>query len=143
MAKPDVITSFAGENVEKFRQTYGYLPSEETGGQMLDRLGMDATKWCAEMVGRGVVKAEDDGKPGSWFHGWMCNAIMKAYDIGFAKGAHRSMGDLEERIALVEACKDAYIHLLEPGNNRDVRHILRPAIKKADSTWPPIAKTEH
>lgn len=143
MSKPDIIKNFAGENVDKFLKTYGYLPSEETGGQMLDRLGMDATKWCAEMVGRGVVKTDEDGKPGSWFHGWMCNAIMKAYDIGHARGQKESLADIEERMALSDACKEAYLYLLEEGNPRDVRHILRPAIKKADSCWPPIAKTEH
>lgn len=80
MSKPTVITSFAGEAVDKFLKTYGYLPSEETGPQLLKRLGIDAAKWCAEMSGRGIVKA--DPAPGGDFHGWMCNAIMYAYDKG-------------------------------------------------------------
>lgn len=54
--------------------------SDETDGQLLERLGTDAAAWCAEMVKRGVVQA--DPSPGGWFHGWMCNAIERARDIG-------------------------------------------------------------
>lgn len=53
---------------------------QETGPQMLQRLGLDAEKWCAEMVNRGAVQA--DPAPGQLFHAWMCNAIMAAYDSG-------------------------------------------------------------
>lgn len=115
--------------------------NEETGGQMLERLGMDAAKWCAEMKAKGVVAC--DAEPGSLFHGWICNAIMKAYDIGYSRGGRRTVDDIEARMALLDAAKDAYIHLLDPGKPRDVRHILRPAIKTADASWPPFAKTEH
>lgn len=53
---------------------------EETGLQLLHRLGLDAAKWSAEMKKRGVV--ECDAHAGSEFHGWMCNAIMTAYERG-------------------------------------------------------------
>jgi hypothetical protein len=59
----------------------------ETGPELLNRLGMDAEKWCAEMVKRGVVQA--DPAPGEWFHAWMCNAIMTAYDRGHADAERR------------------------------------------------------
>ena len=62
-----------------------------TGPQLLQRLGMDATKWCAEMHKRGVVTA--DPAPGATFHGWMCNALMNAYDIGHAAGERRITND--------------------------------------------------
>lgn len=52
---------------------------------------MDATKWCAEMHKRGVVTA--DPAAGETFHGWMCNAIMNAYDIGHADGERRVTND--------------------------------------------------
>jgi len=60
----------------------------ESGLGLLGRLGMDATKWCAEMTLRGVVQA--DPTPGETFHAWMCNAIMTAHDIGFAAGERRT-----------------------------------------------------
>lgn len=60
----------------------------ETGPQLLQRLGMDAAKWCAEMAARGVVRA--DPAPGEIFHAWMCNAIMTAYDIGSSAGERRT-----------------------------------------------------
>lgn len=60
----------------------------ETGPELLSRLGMNAGKWCAEMVARNVVIA--DHKLGDSFHAWMCNAIMNAYDIGFAAGERRT-----------------------------------------------------
>jgi len=55
----------------------------ESGPELLRRLGLDATAWCAEMVKRGVVKA--DPAPGGQFHGWMCNAIMNASDTGYTQ----------------------------------------------------------
>lgn len=64
----------------------------ETGPQLLARLGMDAEKWCAEMVKRGVVQA--DAEPGGWFHGWMCNAIMSAYDRGYSLAQREVRADL-------------------------------------------------
>jgi Lar family restriction alleviation protein len=65
--------------------------NNESGPQLLQRLGMDAAKWCAEMHKRGVVTA--DPAPGEQFHGWMCNAIMNAYDIGHAAGERRLTND--------------------------------------------------
>lgn len=64
---------------------------QESGPEFLQRLGMDAAKWCAEMVKVGVVTA--DPAPGEQFHGWMCNAIMAAYDIGHAAGERRITND--------------------------------------------------
>lgn len=61
--------------------------SPSSGLGLLGSLGMDATKWCAEMVARGVVQA--DPAPGETFHAWMCNVIMNAHDIGFAAGERR------------------------------------------------------
>lgn len=63
----------------------------ESDPQLLKRLGMDAEKWCAEMVKVGVVQA--DPAPGEQFHGWMCNAIMTAYDIGHGAGERRVTND--------------------------------------------------
>ena len=61
---------------------------KETGPQKLERLGMDAVKWCAEMVAQKIVKA--DPTPGEMFHAYMCNALMTAYDRGRADGERRS-----------------------------------------------------
>lgn len=58
--------------------------NKETDGQLLERLGMDAAAWAKEMSERGIVQA--DPTPGGAFHGWMCNAIMRAYDTGHQKG---------------------------------------------------------
>lgn len=63
----------------------------ESGPELLQRLGMDAAKWCAEMHARGIVSA--DPTPGETFHGWMCNAIMNAYDIGHGAGERRITND--------------------------------------------------
>jgi hypothetical protein len=63
-------------------------PRGESGPDLLARLGTDAAKWCAEMVKRGVVRG--DCHPGSWFHGWMCNAIENARDAGYAAGLRRA-----------------------------------------------------
>ena len=60
----------------------------ESGLGTQGRLEMDATKWCSEMVARGVVRA--DPAPGETFHAWMSNAIMTAHDIGFAAGERRA-----------------------------------------------------
>lgn len=54
--------------------------SEVNAAQMLNRLGIDAVAWSAELKKRGVVDC--DVEPGSIFHGWMCNIIMTAYDRG-------------------------------------------------------------
>lgn len=61
---------------------------KETGPQKLERLGMDAVKWCVELVTQGIVKA--DPTPGEMFHAYMCNALMAAYDRGRADGERRS-----------------------------------------------------
>lgn len=70
----------------------------ESGPQLLQRLGMDAAKWCTEMHKRGVVTANP--APGGQLHGWMCNAIMNAYDIGHAAGERRTTGDQMLGVAL-------------------------------------------
>lgn len=67
---------------------------QETGPELLRRLGTDAAKWCAEMHKRGVVTA--DPSPGENFHGWMCNAIETARDEGYARG-------LRDRIRSINA----------------------------------------
>jgi hypothetical protein len=51
---------------------------------IIKELGMDAAKWCAAMVRRGVVKA--DPAPGEYFHAWMYNAIELAISHGYSKG---------------------------------------------------------
>lgn len=70
----------------------------ESGPGLLGRLGMSADKWCAEMVARGIVQA--DPAPGEMFHAWMCNAIMTAYDKGFAVGEQRT--EMEKTLPLLK-----------------------------------------
>jgi len=52
----------------------------ESAVQQLNRLGMDAVAWGAELKKLGVVDC--DVQEGSQFHGWLCNIIMVAYDRG-------------------------------------------------------------
>ena len=59
--------------------TRGEGEPEETGPQMLGRLGMDGAKWAAEFRATALRLGYSDMDEG-WLIGWFCNAIMAGYD---------------------------------------------------------------
>lgn len=71
--------------------------SDESGGQLLQRLGMDGKLWAEEMHKRFPSVAEDD------LLGWCCNMIMAGYDEAERRANKRESVELSEVRLLANA----------------------------------------